>query len=510
MFLLPLTSAAIPHFLASVAKEGWAVAPKILEETRAFKNYLLNLGFKSQRADLYPRSIRRIMRANNLLIETSKEVFEWPDEIILVLKRMKTIASKPKGVLLDGPKTLREHRTQKQSIRVLPRTWVKIERTFKIYLQHQISQQGYRPSDGWEILFDADRVSDYLDFRNANPQTEVTANTGESFLSSLSKVLIFLKEMGELSADEKHFEFLKYQLWTLNKAIHETFNKMSNVEREALSGAIPVYESIYPSYLEYVFKAWDKIDSKTLSPYKESMALRNIILLILSIEFGWRPQDFATTLMVDHISRIEGPTQKPFFFFRYIPSITAWRKKPPIATAPFPPWFAHILSRYLHCLEKLSSKKVLSNRQFFPRLHLTLIEDDEARAEKEKKIAGKEIDNYNRLMTRMIKANCERAVGKPLTANMLRKSLASFFQRFSLPGLYMFTGRSASKETELQTQMEIKSYTTPGSSNPEALLSVRYGEQVKTALNFEEHIKKIEKRLFPKKSHKGTDVDGDL
>lgn len=491
------TSAAIPHFLAFVAKENWTLTPKTIEETSAFKSYLVELGFKTERVNLYPRVVRRLIRDSNLLIEPVKAQFTMPTEVDDLLNRMKAVAVKQKDAAGSGRKTLREHRAQKQLIRVGPRTWKKIERTFRLYLKHQIVIGRYASSDGWETLFDVERVSDYFDHRNADTKTSITAKTGESILSSLSKVMIFLREMGELSLDEKQFAFLKYQLWTLNKDIHENFEKKSNAEREALAGAIPLYESIYPIYLKYVLSAWRKIDSVGLPAPDEALALRGLVLLILSIEFGWRPEDYATTLTVDHISRIERPTQRPFYFFRFIPSKTAWRKPPPVATAPFPPWFDHILTRYLSCLEKLRGDKLLSNRQLIPRLYM-LADDPDDRAAVEALIATREIDTYNRTISRMIKIHCERAVGKPLTANVLRKSIASFFQRYTLPGLYMFTGRSASRETELQTQMEVKSYASPGSSNPEALLSVRYGERVRGILKVDEHIQNIQKTILSK------------
>lgn len=492
------TSAAIPHFLAFVAKENWTLSPKTIEETGAFKSYLVNLGFKTERVNLYPRVVRRLMRDSDLLIEPVKAPFTMPTEVDDVLNRMKAVAVKQKDAAGSVRKTLREHRAQKQLIRVGPRTWKKIERTFRLYLKHQIVIGRYAPSDGWETLFDVERVSDYFDHRNAEIKTSITAKTGESILSSLSKVMIFLREMGELPLDEKQFAFLKYQLWTLNKDIQENFEKKSNAEREALAGAIPLYEGIYPIYLKYVLSVWQKIDSVGLPPSDEALVLRGLILLILSIEFGWRPEDYAATLTVDHISRIERPSQKPFYFFRFIPSKTAWRKPPPVAAAPFPPWFDHILARYLSCLEKLREDKLLNNRQLVPRLYM-LADNPDDRATAEALIAAREIDTYNRTISRMIKVHCERAVGKPLTANVLRKSIASFFQRYTLPGLYMFTGRSASKETELQTQMEVKSYASPGSSNPEALLSVRYGERVRGILKIEEHIQKFERALVSSK-----------
>ncbi|QDK36403.1 hypothetical protein [Bdellovibrio sp. NC01] len=444
-------------FLAFIMTVGWEVKPLSFDELAQFKAYLVTKDFDPfEGAHNFTKQIRCHLRKRELYVEPEAQTFSVPTELTSVFDDMKALA-------LKGHKSTTKKKTLRQAMQeddlqpILEKTWKKVSRDFIRYVHFLVDNKFIKLTNvDWSKAFATDVVTDYLDHRNQLGDG-ITKNTAETLLASISKCMVLLEKTEHLTLNSQDMSTMKRNLWSLNPKLVEVFDKKGVLDKLSEGPGLPLYEGLYPQFMEYFKRESAKILKLKAQGVDTFRKQRDLLTFILEVEYGWRPNDLVQTLTVDCISAHQSRDGRDFFFISYIPSKTAWRTKAPKASAPLAPWYYSFFKTYLEELEKRGLKHLIPTTSS---------------------------PSANRRMSTRITKLSYKLFKQKLGSTSYRRIHASFFQRHSLPGLYLFTGRTAKDNLSLQTEIELKVYA-PGATTPEALLEARYGRRVKDILGIE-------------------------
>lgn len=448
------SSRAVEFFLAFIMTTGWDLRPLTAEEVAQFKTYLTTKGFDPHEgASNFARHIRRHLRAKNLFVDPHIPKFPVPKELEQVFEDMKSLA-------LKGHRSSIKKRTLRQAMQgddlqpILEKTWKKVSRDFSRFVHFLVDNRVVNLSSvNWSDAFEVTVITDYLDHRN-QIEEGITKSTAETVLASISKSMVLLHKCGHLQLTLEKLKSKKNALWALNAKLAEVFDKKGVLDKINDGPGLPLYEDIYLKFIDYFQKKYAHILKQRAKGQNVFPKQRDLLTLIFEVEYGWRPNDLVSTLTVDCVSLQKTRKGQEFFFIKYIPAKTAWRDNPSKVTAPLAPWYSPFFKEYLDDLEKSETKLLVPTSSSA---------------------------SANRRMSSRISKLSYRVFKHSLSANSYRRIHASFFQRHSLPGLYLFTGRRADSSMSLQTEVELKVYA-PGATTPEALLEVRYGKRIREIL----------------------------
>lgn len=456
---------AVELFLSYVVAVGLSTKPLTTTETQAFKAYLVERGYNPhEQAAVLARKLRGVLRKNNLYIDEAKMPVEIPTQLIPILKKMELAA-----VNADSSKptrrTLREIRESSNERPIQSNTWKKVRRDFIRYVRYQVDERGFKFKN-WEGIFSQDELMDYLDHRNATDDG-ITAKTAETITASISKSMRLLNKVGVLVFSSQKLDETRQLIWKLSKNFNEVFDKKSTVIRKRDSGGLPLYENLYPTYVQYVKKEFERIKKQDSSGEKIFGCKKRLVLLICAVEFGWRPEDYAQTIKLNNVTAEKTILGEEFLFFSFTPSKTKWRSHAPVVKAPIPPWFKDIFDDYIRDLKKYNTT------EFFPKNSML-----------------SKTDKYGRTIGRFISRTSFLVFGQSLCVNDFRRIHSHFFERRGIPALYWFAGRSASAELSKITELELKTYAA-GAASAEGLFNARYNEKIQTYLGVEWSGKKL-------------------
>lgn len=457
---------ALTWFLKYVINVGLDHKPLTTTETQAFQTYLVTKGFNpNERAYTLARCLRHVLKAKDFYINEAKPILKPAKQLVPILEKMKKAALSTSLSNLPVKKTLREIRENSKDRPIKENTFAKISRDFTRYGQYQIDERGFKFKD-WERVFTQDEVSDYLDYRNSIDDG-ITEKTAETIVASIATSLRLINKAQITKLSPQKVDEIKTLLWMLSKNFGDVFTKKSIVAQKRDSGGLPLYENLYSQYVEYVQKQVSEIRSLELKKRNAFNLKKRLIILICTVEYGWRPEDLAQTITLSKIKTEKTQNGEEFLFFNYTPSKTAWRKNAPIVMAPVAPWFKHIFDDYISDLGKNNLTDFIPKNGF-----------------------SAKTSKFGRTMSLQIKKIAYGAFKQSLSANDFRRIHSNFFERRGIPALYRFVGRSANHDLLKLTEVEIKNYSEGGTS-AEGLLKVRYGDEMQRFLNISWDGKKL-------------------
>ena len=435
-----MSTACMGYVLAWVTITGIEVMPLGQAQLMDFSKFLEDRGrnpFESVVS--YRRQFRKILVAAGLYRETNvRHDYDVPAKYEKILAEMERLATAPhqrKKVKVDL--LAEDWSAEKGPIRLV--TWNRNKRNFVRYLKYQLDR-GFNGEDWRAIAHWKEILRFVIDLNEDNP---IAPNTATTMVVSVIACLRLLQSLGYLKMDSKEFEAaISDELWQRMDKFVDHFEKDGKPKSD-----LPPYEQIYRKFYENVMS-----DFKKVRAHKSSRTLQNMAIGILAVEFGWRPQDLKNTLRREHVRECRTRDGRRFYFVQYQPSKTYRGKSSASASAALPPWFNPIFDLYF--------------------------ERDRARASSEPLFP---ITKMSERVSRM----SFRYLGEKYSANSYRKMLASFFQRYRLPGLYLMTGRTADRRLENITEVEMSHYAE-GATSEEMLLEIRYGAKVRKILGIED------------------------
>lgn len=429
-----ISTAGANYILMWAMTEGIDVEPMDQARLMSFTDFLESRGLNPYESGVrYRRELRKILAFNGLLQCSEQISYELPAKYQKTLDAMEKVATAPRSTNAAVNLLAEDWETQKAPIR--PVTWKKNKRNFIRYLQFQI-QRGFA-GDHWASIAHWKEILRFvIDLNEGQPIAPATA---ETMVVSIIACLRILRTTGHLKMTDKEFEeSVSEELWQRIDAFEDHFEKGGKPKPD-----LPPYEKIYRRFYEGVMSDFKKVRTQ-----KSLRTLQNIVISILSVEFGWRPQDLKSTLCLDHFKERETLDGRKFYFVQYQPSKTYKGKSSMTASAPVPPWFNEIFDLYF--------ARIRSEGRVGPLFPI-----------------AKMSERICRMSFRYLR--------RKYSANGYRKMLASFFSSHRIPGLYRLTGRVADRRLELITDIEISHYAE-GATNEERLLDVRYGEKVRKIL----------------------------
>lgn len=429
-----ISAAGANYILMWVMAEGVELEPMGQNRLMSFTDFLEARGLNPYESGVrYRRELRKILAFNGLLQSPEKISYELPARYRKILDAMEKIATAPRSTNAAVNLLAEDWETQKAPIRSI--TWKKNKRNFIRYLQYQI-QHGFT-GDSWASIAHWKEILRFvIDLNEGQPIAPATA---ETIVVSIIACLRILRTTGHLKMTDKEFEkSVSEELWQRIDAFEDHFEKGGKAKPD-----LPPYEKIYRRFYEGVMSDFKKVRS-----HKSLRTLQNLVIAILAVEFGWRPQDLKSTLCLEHFKERETLDGRKFYFVQYQPSKTFKGKSSMTASAPLPPWFNDIFDSYF--------SRVKAEKRTGPLFPI-----------------AKMSERICRMSFRYLR--------KKYSANDYRKMLASFFSSHRIPGLYRLTGRVADRRLELITDIEISHYAE-GSTNEERLFDVRYGDKVRKIL----------------------------
>lgn len=387
----------------------------------------------------YRRQFRKLLVAAELYTDSkTRHTYELPLKYEKIMSAMEQLAIAPGREKKSKVDLLADDwSAEKEPIR--PVTWKRNKRNFIRYLNYQIAR-GFDGKDWSSIAHWKEVLRFVVDTNKAKP---MAPNTATTLVVSIIACLRLLRMTGHLNMTDKQFEeLISDELWQRMDKFEDHFEKGGKSHPN-----LPAYEQIYRKFYDSV-----TADFKKVRTHKSTRTLQNLVIGILAVEFGWRPQDLKSTLRRGNIRKCETRDGRQFYFVRYQPSKTYRGKSSASASAALPPWFNEIFDLYFARTENIPPSAPL-----FP-------------------------------VTKMSERVCRmsyRYLGEKYSANSYRKMLASFFQRNKLPALYIMTGRTADRRLENITEVEMSHYAE-GATSEETLLEIRYGAKVRKILGVPE------------------------
>lgn len=435
-----MSAACTNYVLTWVTTTGVEVTPLEQAHLLDFSKFLEARGrnpFESVAS--YRRQFRKILIAAGLYRETTVRYdYDVPAKYEKILAEMERLATAPhpkKKVKVDL--LADDWSAEKEPIRLV--TWNRNKRNFVRFLKHQLDH-GF-DGENWQAIAHWKEILRFVIDLNEN--TPIAPNTASTMVVSVIACLRLLRSLGYLKMDNKEFDAaISDELWQRMDKFEDHFEKGGKPRSD-----LPPYEQIYRGFYENVMA-----DFKKVRGHKSSRTLQNMVIGILAAEFGWRPQDLKDTLCREHIRECRTRDGRRFYFVQYQPRKTYRGKSSASASAALPTWFNPIFDLYFE-----RNKERASSEPLFP-------------------IAK---------MSERVKRMSFRYLGEKYSANSYRKMLASFFQRYRLPGLYLMTGRTADRRLENITEVEMSHYAE-GATSEETLLEIRYGAKARKILGIED------------------------
>jgi hypothetical protein len=386
----------------------------------------------------YRRQFRKLLIAAGLYTDSeTRHTYDLPRKFEKIMSAMEQLAIAPCREKKSKVDLLADDwSSEKEPIR--PVTWKRNKRNFIRYLNYQITR-GFDGKDWSAIAHWKEIIRFVMDINENKP---IAPNTATTLVVSIIACLRLLRTLGHLNMTDKQFdEIISDELWQRMDKFEDHFEKGGKPHPN-----LPAYEQIYRKFYESV-----TADFKKVRTHKSARTLQNLVIGILAVEYGWRPQDLKETLRREHIRKCKTLDGRHFYFVRYQPSKTYRGKSSATASAALPPWFNEVFDLYFARIEDASPSTPL-----FP------------------------VSKMSERVCRM----SYRYLGEKYSANSYRKMLASFFQRNKLPGLYFMTGRTADRRLENITEVEMSHYAEGGTSE-ETLLEIRFGKRVQKILGIE-------------------------
>lgn len=436
----------VEHIISWVTAIGLDVGPLTQDQLLQFTDFLEKRGLNPYEAGTnHRRAFRKILVKAGLFIDTTvKHNYEISAEYEAIIKEMEFLALAPHRKTMKHLDLLSDDFGKaKEPIR--PITWNKNRRHFIRYLKYHLDK-GF-DGKNWNVISGWKPVMEFTtDIHDVRP---IKAATAQDLVGGIISCLRLLLALGYIKMTESEFDQkVAGELWLRIDRFEDYFP----VSEKNLN--LPLYEKIYRKFMEGALA-----DFKKIRKNQSSRMLRSLVLAIFAFEFGWRPQDLQNTIRLEHIKELETLDGKKFYFVRYQPSKTNRGVSSMYANTALPPWFNEVFDLFFTQI-----RETQPNEPLFPIAHMST--------------------KVSRLSYRYFR--------EKFSANDYRKMIGSFFSRHNMHGLYMITGRSADKDKEIVTEVELRHYVEAATSE-ESLLELRFGRKVRKVLEIEDLIENISK-----------------
>lgn len=435
---------AMEHIISWVTAIGLDVGPVTQDQLLQFTDFLEKRGLNPYEGGTrHRKSFRKVLVNAGLFIDTTvKHDYEISPEYEAVIKEMEILATAPHRKTMKHLDLLSENFGKtKEPIR--PITWKKNRRHFIRYLKYHLAN-GF-DGKNWNNLSVWKAVMEFT--MSVHKERPMKAATAQDLVSGIISCLRLLLSLGYVKMNEAEFDQkVSGELWLRIDRFEDYFP----ISEKNLN--LPLYEKIYRKFMEGALVDFGKI-RKNQSP----RMLRSLVLAIFAFEFGWRPQDLQDTIRLEHIKELETLDGQKFYFVRYQPSKTNKGVSSMYANTALPPWFNEVFDLFFAQI-----RETQPNEPLFPIAHMST--------------------KVSRLSYRYFR--------EKFSANDYRKMIGSFFSRHNMHGLYMITGRSADKDKEIVTEVELRHYVEAATSE-ESLLELRFGKKVRKVLEIEDLIERV-------------------
>ncbi|MDR3608157.1 MAG: hypothetical protein P4M08_12360, partial [Oligoflexia bacterium] len=409
----------------------------------------------------YKRAIKKILRAAEFSFADPKKapVFNATIENWIVTLKNETLKIKidddssspaPKRKLRERAKETREN-----AHRVKPATWEKTERNLRVYL----GWWRERPNVSLETIQDAlsllslDCFQDFTD--HADEINRYTGSGVETIVDCLSRALrMSVRSHPSLINAEDAVE-RKRSLWHYNYDIKPHLKKPGVEFRIQEKGGAPKHYLLFKGFKhslheilpgvarDHVLAEWCEKEGNFAQAEKirYRIAVRVFDLAIMAVwhTFANRPEDLHHRLLAAQVCRYQ-KTEGDVFVLGYQPSKTEGNANPSEVEASLAPWFSDLFDYYLtDCRDRLypGSTCLFPAQKVMKEKYRQFAHPDEMRRGNLAEWAQRKSYKY---------------FGIALSANEMRKSLATFFEAEELMGLHRFMGHWMGHEKQKREQ----------------------------------------------------------